>query len=311
MYSMDLFMRHNPVGQSLSEAAVNMFKVLSGFEGFPELSFLEILRDFILFTPTTRFYEISGGFDQLPRAFLPQVKECLHTNCKMTEIVQHGDKVTIAGVHTASSEPFHVTADYTIITVPFTVLQFVRVEPNHLFSYHKWNAIRQLHYVSSTKIGLQFSCRFWEEEGLYGGQSVTDLPIRLSYFPSHGFGGKGGVVLASYTWEDDALPWISRSKDEQIMIALQIMADIHGEQVYKTFLSGAVLNWDLNPFSAGAFTMFKPFQETDLGPYISTPEGRVHFAGEHGSDYHGWIQGAIQSAIRTAHALNEASLQDG
>ncbi|MET3290883.1 UNVERIFIED_CONTAM: monoamine oxidase [Brevibacillus sp. OAP136] len=310
MYSMDLFMRHNPVGQSLSVAAINMIKVLSGFEGFPELSFLEILRDFILFTPTTRFYEISGGFDQLPRAFLPQVKECLHTNCKMTEITQHGDKVTIAGVNTASSEPFHVTGDYTIITVPFTVLQFVKVEPRHLFSYQKWNAIRQLHYVSSTKIGLQFSRRFWEEEGLYGGQSVTDLPIRLSYFPSHGFGGHGGVVLASYTWEDDALPWISLSKDEQIMMALQIMADIHGEQVYETFLSGAVQNWDLNPFSAGAFTLFKPFQETDLGPYISTPEGRIHFAGEHGSDYHGWIQGAIQSAIRTAHAVNEIARQD-
>lgn len=50
--------------------------------------------------------------------------------------------------------------------------------------------------------------------------------------------------------------------------------------------------------------MFKPFQESDLSPYISTPEGRVHFAGEHASDYHGWIQGAIQSAIRMAFEIN-------
>jgi monoamine oxidase len=64
----------------------------------------------------------------------------------------------------------------------------------------------------------------------------------------------------------------------------------------------------LSPFAAGAFTMFKPFQETELSPYISTPEGRVHFAGEHASDYHGWIQGAIQSAIRVAVEINKITM---
>lgn len=174
-YSMDLFMRFNPVGPSLSAAAVDMIKVMSGFEGFPELSFLEILRDFILFSPSTRFYEISGGFDNLPRAFLPSLQENIHFNCKMTQITQHGNHVTIAGEHTNTAQPFQVTGDLAIITLPFTLLQFVDVEPSNLFSYHKWNAIRQLHYVSSIKIGIQFSHRFWEEDGIYGGQSITDL----------------------------------------------------------------------------------------------------------------------------------------
>lgn len=307
-YSMELFMRNNPVGPSLSAAAVNMINVMSGFEGFPELSFLEILRDFILFTPSTQFYEITGGFDNLPRSFLPQLKENIHFNCKMTKIIENGNKVTIAGVQTHSTEAFKVTADLAIITVPFTVLQLVEVEPYHLFSYQKWNAIRQLHYVSSTKIGIQFSRRFWEENGLYGGQSVTDLPIRLSYYPSHNFGGQGGIVLASYVWEDDALPWINMSKEDQVIKALKIMADLHGDIVYKTFITGDAYNWVLSPFAAGAFTMFKPFQETELSPYISTPEGRVHFAGEHASDYHGWIQGAIQSAIRVAVEINKITM---
>ncbi len=303
-YSMELFMRDNPVGQSLSATAVDMINVMSGFEGFPELSFLEILRDFILFVPTTRFYEISGGNDKLPHAFLPQLKENLHLNCKMTKITQRGNNVTITGEQTHTSEQFEVTADLAIITVPFTVLQFVEVEPINLFSFHKWVAIRQLHYTSSTKIGIQFSRRFWEENGLYGGQSVTDFPIRLSYYPSHNFDEEGGVVVASYTWEDDALPWISMSQEEQVKTALKVMADIHGEVVYKTFVTGSVQNWVLHPFSKGAFTMFKPFQETDLSPYIGAPEGRVFFAGEHASDFHGWIQGAIQSAINVAYDIN-------
>jgi monoamine oxidase len=42
----------------------------------------------------------------------------------------------------------------------------------------------------------------------------------------------------------------------------------------------------------------------ELSPYISTPEGRVHFAGEHASSTHAWIQGAIESGIHVAHEVN-------
>ena len=35
------------------------------------------------------------------------------------------------------------------------------------------------------------------------------------------------------------------------------------------------------------------------------PEGRIHFAGEHCSLYHAWIQGALESGIRAAQAIHE------
>lgn len=51
--------------------------------------------------------------------------------------------------------------------------------------------------------------------------------------------------------------------------------------------------------------MFKPGQITELMPHISSPEGRVHFAGEHTSTTHAWIQGAIESGIRVASEVNQ------
>ena len=36
------------------------------------------------------------------------------------------------------------------------------------------------------------------------------------------------------------------------------------------------------------------------------PEGRIHFAGEHTSLYHAWIQGALESGIRAAKEIHEA-----
>ncbi|MFW0781200.1 FAD-dependent oxidoreductase [Rossellomorea marisflavi] len=64
-------------------------------------------------------------------------------------------------------------------------------------------------------------------------------------------------------------------------------------------------NWSVNPFSAGCFTLFTPGQETDFADYIQHPEGRLHFAGEHTSSFHGWMEGAIESGIRAAYELNE------
>jgi monoamine oxidase len=42
-----------------------------------------------------------------------------------------------------------------------------------------------------------------------------------------------------------------------------------------------------------------------LASYIGKPEGRIHFAGEHASDYHGWMQGALVSGLRAAREIHE------
>jgi monoamine oxidase len=304
-YSMQAYLKYNPFGVPLSQGAIDVLKVILTLEGFPELSFLELLRELtILFAPNIRFYEITGGNDQLPKAFNSQLKDNILYGQKVKKIVQHDNQVTIHSVHKIL-EPFQITGDLVIVTIPFSVLQFVDIEPRDSFSKNKWKAIRELHYVGSTKIGIQFKRRFWEKEGMYGGRTVTDLPITYTQYPSHGLGtSEPGVVMASYTWEDDAIPWDSLSDEARLEYALKNLATIHGNQVYDEFVTGASHSWIRDPNNGGAFTMFKPEQAMELSPYISTPEGRVHFAGEHTSSTHGWIQGAIESGIRVAVEVN-------
>lgn len=304
-YSLSTFFRYNPIGQTLSDGAIEMIKVLLDVTGLPELSFVELLREFmILFNEEIRFFEITGGLDQLPNAFLPELKENIHFNQKITKIEQGENQVTFSCFDTRTAKSSQVTGDLAIVTLPFTVLQFIDIQPRDSFSYHKWKAIRELHYVPSTKIGLQFNNRFWEKQGLFGGKTITDLPIRLAHYPSHGFNQKGGVVLGSYTWEDDALIWVSKPKEKRITQALYDLAEIHGQTILDDFVIGAGHSWALDPYAAGAFTLFKPEQETELFPYLATPEGRVHFAGEHTALPHGWIQGAIESGIRVSIEVN-------
>ncbi len=56
----------------------------------------------------------------------------------------------------------------------------------------------------------------------------------------------------------------------------------------------------------GARKRVTPDQQTELPAAIVQPEGRVHFAGEHCSLYHAWIQGALESGIRAATEIHEA-----
>ncbi|QHZ47037.1 flavin monoamine oxidase family protein [Bacillus sp. NSP9.1] len=288
-----------------SAGAIDMIGVLLDMEAYMGISLIEVLRESIFFTSPARFYEITGGMDRLPHAFLPQLKDHILFQQKMVEISQKQNSVTIHCIHQQSAEHVALTGDLAIVTIPFSAMRFVKVEPFHSFSYYKRRAIRELNYIAATKIGIEFKSRFWEKVGQLGGKSITDLPIRFSYYPSYGIGSAGpALMLASYTWADEALTWDSQPEGERIRYTLRNLAEIYGNIVYSEFVSGASFSWSQNPYSVGGFTAFEPGQEIELYPYIPTPEGRVHFAGEHTSLTHGWMQGAIESGVRVAYEVN-------
>ncbi|MFF3025310.1 flavin monoamine oxidase family protein [Gottfriedia sp. NPDC057948] len=304
-YSMENFLRNNPVGASLSTGAIDMIKTIVGIEGFPELAFTAILREvLVLLTPNTKFYEITGGTDHLVRAFLPQLKEVIIMNEAVKKIRQEESKVTIYTENEVLNRQNQFTCDYVISTIPYTLFNFVKVFPYESISYTKWKVIRELHYSDSTKIALQFRTRFWEKLGFFGGKITTDLPIKFSYFPSHA-DSESGVLLASYTWEDDAQIWDHMKNNDRIEQALENLSVIFGDVVFKEFLVGHSHSWTRYPFSGGAFVMYKPNQQKELGNFTRTPEGRIHFGGSHASSTPGWIQGAIESGIRTAVEINK------
>lgn len=304
-YSLENYLRYNPFGVRLSPGAIEKIKVILTMEGLMELSFLDILRELlILFLPNERFYEIRGGNDQLPKAFINDLQGDILYKHYVKKIEQHDNQVTVHSLHSKHGL-LHTTGDYVLVTIPFSLLQFVEVVPRGLLSENKRKVIRELNYAGATKIGIQFHERFWEKQGMFGGQTVTDLPIKYVQYPSDNLGSSGsGVILASYTWDDDAHPWDSFDENMRLKYALKNLSTIHGEQVYYLFMKGVSFSWANNPFSAGAFSLFKPNQIKELVPYISVPEGRIHFAGEHASSIHGWVEGAIESGIRAAYEIN-------
>ena len=282
-----------------SEGAIEAFGLLSFQEALMNSSFLELLREEV-----TQCYvdlaEIEGGMDRLPRAFLPGLRPRIRFGAKMIALDQDDRSVTVHCQTPAGR--FQETGDYALVTVPFAVLR--HVETLKPFSPPKQRAIRQLHYDASAKILLQCRRRFWEEDdGIMGGGTATDLPIRALYYPDHGRETGRGILLASYTWSEDAQRWGSLAPGDRIAQALENVALIH-PQVTQEFEVGTSYMWHHDEFAGGAFALFDPGQQTRLYEAIVAPEGRIHFAGEHASLAHAWIQGAIESGLRAAHAIH-------
>jgi monoamine oxidase len=284
-----------------SEAAIEMIEVLLDEEELMSTPFIESIRDRTDINANNTYVEIEGGMDNLPKAFGPLLKGDIQLNKRISKITQDRDGgVTLW----AGRECFE--ADRAIITMPFSALRHVETMP--LFSPGKRKAIRELHYDSSTKILLQFKRRFWEQDDdIFGGGSVTDLPIRFVYYPSHGLGRTGpAVLLASYTWSDDSQRWDSLSPQERIDYALEGLAKIHGEVVRREFIKGTSYSWMQDHCNMGAFALFNPGQQAEFWPFIASPEGKVHFAGEHTTLKHAWIEGAIESGVRAAIEVAKA-----
>ncbi len=284
-----------------SEGMIEMFGLLANQESVMNSSFLELFRE-DSGNYYTNMLELEGGTDRLPYAFLPELKANIRFGAKMIAMDQSPGDVTIH--YETKAGKFKETGDYAIITTPFPVLRHVEVlKP---FARAKQRAIRQLHYDASAKILFQCKRRFWEEDdGIFGGGTMTDLPIRNLYYPDHGRETGRGVILASYTWSEDAQRWGSLKPEDRIVQALDDVAEIH-PQIIKEFEVGTSWMWHDDEFAGGAFALFDPGQQTLLHEEIVKPEGRIHFAGEHASLYHAWIQGAFESGLRSAMAVHQA-----
>ena len=283
-----------------SEGAIEMFGLLENQESRMNASFVELLLADVggVFK---NMVQLDGGMDHLPRAFLPTLKDRIRFGANVVALDQSDSGVTVH--YQTPAGRTSVTGDYAILTVPFSVLRHVEVlQP---FSRPKQRAIRQLRYDASAKIFMQCRRRFWEEDdGIVGGGTITDLAIRNLYYPEHGRETGRGVLLASYTWSEDAQRWGSLAPSERYAQALENVAHIH-PQIADEYEAGASKMWHDDPFACGAFALFDPGQTTLLHEAIIAPEGRIHFAGEHASLTHRWIQGSIESALRAAKEIHE------
>ena len=295
----------------LSPAAIEFLAVTYGMETLLGTALTEHLREEEDGVWTRGFDEIVGGADRLPAAFAARLKSKPRMGAEVVRLEQDPVRGRATAVYRdKDGRPFRVEGDFVLCTLPFPVVTRLEVEP--AFSGAKQRAIRELNYDSSTKVLAVTRRRFWEQDdGIFGGGTYTDLPTATTWYPSDNaaardpkVSGAPAVFLASYSWGQAARRLATLPHTQRSALALTHLARVHPQlartgEVRRT----ASWSWDNHRWSGGAFAWFMPGQWSALHRHVVAPEGRIHFAGEHVSLSHTWMQGALESALISVRAI--------
>ena len=211
--------------------------------------------------------------------------------------------------------------DAVILALPPSAVRMIPEKP--VWPVDLEHGLRSIHFQPLYKLGLRFKSRFWEREDLrpsLGGISTTDLPSRWVVHPSYGIGDKGMGVLVTYCWMTDTNHWLPKSREEKVKLALQDLQMLYPEvKIFEEYAGGNpgdssflddsfmhIAQWGIE-WSLGD-AAFYPGQFTSLNSIMKKSRGNVYFAGEHLSTFHGWIAGAIDSAIETVQLFDDEQM---
>lgn len=285
--------------QGASDAAIAILEAsqlgILGF-GFDSVSAMDGVVTEAIATGAP-FYEFVDGNDLLASALKKRVKKQFRKQAVVKRI-EHSD-TGVAVFYEQGGITQTLTADYAVCTLPFPVLKDIEIFP--AFSEDKRRAIDELKLTPVTRTYLQFRRRVWEESKL-DGYGITDLNIQNTYSPTLTQSGTRGI-LASYTGGQRALDFGAMTESARQDATLRGVTRLFGN-MNKQFERGVSQVWHDDPWAKGAFAYFEPGQMATLLPVAQRAEGRIHFAGEHTSAWHGWMNGALESGNRAAEEIN-------
>ncbi|QRW06167.1 Flavin containing amine oxidoreductase [Ceratobasidium sp. AG-Ba] len=240
---------------------------------------------------------IDGGTDHIIHNMLKRITKQPHLSSRVTHIAETDNLGAPMSVRWSGGQKNY---SQVICTPPLGCIAAIDLQEANL-TFGQKIAVRSLHYDASTKVGLRFERRWWEDPTFMGhgreftgGQSKTDILIRVCVYPSYGMGvpasERPGVMIASYveisnsdmriylpatsrstscTWAQDALRLgsLSQSADPQadadlLETVLENVAELHGLQPEQLpqCLDYHAYSWYHSRHSRGAFALFGPGQ---------------------------------------------------
>ena len=99
-----------------------------------------------------------------------------------------------------------------------------------------------------------------------GGSSTTDMPIRQVVYPSYGSADDTGVIIASYSWADDADYMGNLSVHDEARakeLCIKNLATLHNltyDDLKDECIDYKFMDWAAEKYAQGAYAMFTPGQ---------------------------------------------------
>ncbi|HEY9092570.1 NAD(P)/FAD-dependent oxidoreductase [Parasphingorhabdus sp.] len=203
------------------------------------------------------------------------------------------------GVEIESKDGKIWRAAQVICTVPLPVLAKMTV--NAPLSDVQKRAFKELPYTQTLQIHFHAKRPFWDEDG-FAPSTWSDGPIER-VFARPGEDGKPDGVFRAWINGTGATNINPKSDEELAQLCAAELKRIRPASEGQIDVIETVRWTDSNPLAGGAFLHYAPGQIGWAAGHVGNSAGRLHFAGEHLSDLHVGMEGAMESGERTALKL--------
>jgi monoamine oxidase len=194
-----------------------------------------------------------------------------------------------------------VQASYAIVALPFPVLTQLEWRP--ALAPWRVEALQSAGKGAVIRTLIQFRRRFWRDEP-FPRVYAERADISAIWEETDLQAGESGV-LSFWTGGDAARRWASLSEGARIDECLRTLEAMYPD-CRTQVIAARSYDWQADPFAQHAYIHHAPGYLTQALPLLRQPEGRLHFAGDYLSLFVGYMEGALESGERAAHAVQDA-----
>jgi monoamine oxidase len=159
-------------------------------------------------------------------------------------------------------------------------------------------AAEQLQYARIIKNSVLFNERFWKTEDF---SIVSDVTSHYYFHSTQNQKGKRGI-LCSYAIGEKADVLAAQSERRRTDIITRDLVPFN-ERAPALARDIESYAWQRDPYTHGAYALYRPGQWFKLRPVLQQPHINVLFAGEHLADWQGFMEGAVVTGEEAAKAL--------
>ncbi|UTM39099.1 FAD-dependent oxidoreductase [Rhodococcus pyridinivorans] len=242
-------------------------------------------------------WRIDGGAHLLCEALGDRLGDRIRLSSPVSAIEQGDDGVLVRCVADEDGRSSEYRADRVVVAVPPLLAERIDFLPG----LRTPRATAATGRGCAVKVHLGYPDPVWRESGLSGWSVSTDGPLLSTVDDSPPDGSAG--VLTGFVTGAEAIAYSALPGDRKKEAALAHTHRLFPQLPPPTHF--AVTDWLREKYSRGCYAaLFGPGDWLQLGPTLTEPHGRVHWAGTETSlEFFGLMEGAIRSGRRVATEL--------
>lgn len=245
---------------------------------------------------------VVGGSQRMSLTIADQLGERVVLDSPVTEIDQTADGVTVR------STRVNVQCERVIVAMSPADAGRIRFTPG--LPTRRAALQRAWSNGTESKLFAVYEKPFWRQDRL-NGQALTDLPVAQFVVDNSPPDGGVGILLtflgtSGMSWSDDVLddPAVRRTAFVDDLVT------IFGPKAART-IGYLEKDWLQEPWINGCVSARPPGVITRYTDAVSTPVGRIHWAGtETATVNEGYLDGAVSAGERAAKEAGDAKISE-